>query len=265
MTSDPIPFPPDSPGIIEASGKDAARFLNGQVTQEVRFLGDRTLFSCITDAKGKLQHFVELTQGPEAGCIWVLCRSDEVDEVFARLDRYLIADEVELRVRTGEWHRHRQPSSEDTTGFSRVAAWPEGWVDHWDRGGVESRNIWPDELEERRISEELPRWGKEIVPGMLPPEAGLDRIAISYQKGCYIGQETLSRIKSAGKLNRKLVGLRIAGPVSEGDSLEIDGVACGEITSISPSGQKALGFVKKSGFGVSEFTIGPTGSHAELI
>ncbi len=62
-----------------------------------------------------------------------------------------------------------------------------------------------DLTEFERIGRGIPKWGAEITEGMLPPEAGLDATDISYSKGCYIGQEVISRIKSAGKVNRRLV------------------------------------------------------------
>ncbi|MDQ3623697.1 MAG: folate-binding protein YgfZ, partial [Verrucomicrobiota bacterium] len=61
-------------------------------------------------------------------------------------------------------------------------------------------------LEALRIEAGIPRWGRELDEGTLPPEAGLDRTHIDYQKGCYIGQEVISRLKSIGRVNRRLCG-----------------------------------------------------------
>ena len=66
----------------------------------------------------------------------------------------------------------------------------------------------PQDLENQRITQGIPQWHHELTPGLLPPEARLEPRAIDYQKGCYIGQEIISRIKSAGKVNRRLVLLR---------------------------------------------------------
>jgi folate-binding protein YgfZ len=61
-------------------------------------------------------------------------------------------------------------------------------------------------LELIRIEHGVPRWGRELDEGTLPPEAGLDRTHIDFHKGCYIGQEVISRLKSVGHVNRELRG-----------------------------------------------------------
>jgi len=61
-------------------------------------------------------------------------------------------------------------------------------------------------LELIRIEHGVPRWGCELDENTLPPEAGLDRTHIDFHKGCYIGQEVISRLKSIGRVNRELRG-----------------------------------------------------------
>jgi len=89
------------------------------------------------------------------------------------------------------------------------------------------------------------------VEGMLPPEALLEATDVSYNKGCYIGQEVISRIKSAGKVNKQLtLFLFDAGiPVAPGPLENAAGTAAGELTSVSPLAtdgvRHALGYVKR--------------------
>jgi len=117
---------------------------------------------------------------------------------------------------------------------------------------------WPeDEAETQRIVAGLPAWGAELTEGMLPPEASLDRTDISYAKGCYIGQEVISRIKSAGKVNRRLVRLIVGAEavLKPGDVLlDANGHEAGEVTSIAPllvdSGKLVLGYLKRRAEGV---------------
>ena len=116
------------------------------------------------------------------------------------------------------------------------------------------------EAETRRIQARLPKWGAELTPGMLPPEAGLDKTSICYHKGCYIGQEVLSRLKTAGKVNRRLAALLVEPDTEPGSTLESDGKAAGKLTSIAPwpneSGlHAALGYIEKSAFEAGELTI----------
>ncbi|HEX7260475.1 MAG TPA: tRNA-modifying protein YgfZ, partial [Luteolibacter sp.] len=104
-----------------------------------------------------------------------------------------------------------------------------------------------DALEALRIANGIPAWGRELLGGMLPPEARLEETDISYHKGCYIGQEVISRIKSAGKVNRLLTRFVFdtAIPVTPGP-LEN---SAGEVTSVSPVAadgiRYALGYVKR--------------------
>jgi folate-binding protein YgfZ len=75
----------------------------------------------------------------------------------------------------------------------------------------------PALLEVVRIEHGIPRWGRELGEETLPPEAGLDATHIDYHKGCYIGQEVISRLKSVGHVNRRLVGFTHA-ETTPGDS-----------------------------------------------
>jgi folate-binding protein YgfZ len=108
-----------------------------------------------------------------------------------------------------------------------------------------------DEVEDLRISNGVPAWGRELTEGMLPPEAGLEGTDIAYDKGCYIGQEVISRIKSAGKVNRSLVRLMIPEGVSleVGEVIDAEGKVLGEITSVGPIAvggvRPVLGYVKR--------------------
>ena len=72
----------------------------------------------------------------------------------------------------------------------------------------------PDRLDALRIAAGIPRWGFELTEAVLPDEAGLrERGFISENKGCYIGQETVARIKTYGHVNRLLVRLSVSGGV----------------------------------------------------
>ena len=76
-------------------------------------------------------------------------------------------------------------------------------------------------LENLRIELGIARWGSELSENVIPNEAMLDKRAISYTKGCYLGQEVISRIKSLGHVNRHLRGLLPAGDIvlKAGDKL----------------------------------------------
>src|SRR5207247_6177652 len=109
--------------------------------------------------------------------------------------------------------------------------------------------------EKRRVELGIPRYGADMNENTLAPEAGIEPRAISYTKGCYIGQEVISRIKSVGHVNRHLVGLKFigtAGPVTPGARLSHNSAEIGWVTScveIPQKGWIGLGYVKR-GIGV---------------
>lgn len=213
-------------GVLEFSGPDAVRFLNGQVTQDVRkaIASAEVLPSCVTDAKGKLQFRIWIGKGRTDGSVRVYCPKEMLEDLETRLTRYLIADDVEVENLT-------------------------------DQVSITGEIIPNSGLSEGdRIARGIPKWGAEITVGMLPPEAGLDLTDISYNKGCYIGQEVISRIKSAGKVNRRLVKIEFDGAGELGEFSNAEGKVCGEVTSVD--GKMGLGFLKRSAEGQTEFWSG---------
>lgn len=251
------------PAVLEFRGPDAVRFLNGQLTQDVSLVTvESALPSCVTDAKGKLQARVYLTKMKD-GVIWVTGLAGSAEELEARLTKYLIADDVEVTDVSGEYQLFHLIGS-------KIPVSPHALARKVNRYGVEGTDLWVpvdypvdfpvgleeipvDELETFRIQHGVPAWGHELEPGMLPPEAGLEMTDISYHKGCYIGQEVISRIKSAGKVNRYLVKLRIQDdvPLQGQESLVSSegGSEVGVVTSVAPLAKngkrEVLGYVKR--------------------
>jgi tRNA-modifying protein YgfZ len=250
----------DAPALLEFRGPDAVRFLNGQLTQDVRRVagGKISLPSCVTDAKGRLQFRVWITESPD-GNLWVEGPTGSAEALEARLTRYLIADDVEVHDLTGKFRLIHL--------LGEAPAPPEGVIARASRRfNVEGADWWfaeefemplqthhlrGDELEALRIANGVPQWSRELKEGILPPEAGLDATDISYQKGCYIGQEVISRIKSAGKVNKRLVCVDLIADDATDDLrlLDENGAVVGEITSVSPIAtdgtRAALAYLKR--------------------
>lgn len=255
------------PALLMMHGPDAERFLNGQITQDVRQLAGKfiTLPSCVTDAKGRLQFRVWITR-MEDGALWVEGPTGTGDLLEERLTRYLIADDVEVENLSGKWgltHFIGDCECPPPAGvIVRTCA----------RFGVPGTDWWipaaqtvdfpqappllqDDALEAFRIEQGVPAWGRELRVGLLVPETGLEATDVSYQKGCYIGQEVISRIKYVGKVNQHLARMRIAvetpafdpadPPVLEDEN----GKPAGFLTSVSPlagrDGWNALGYIKR--------------------
>jgi folate-binding protein YgfZ len=249
--------------LLEIHGPDAVRYLNGQVTQDVRSLAQdptSALPACVTDAKGRLQGYVTLYQIKDSPLtLWVEAPLELRDLLLARLSRYLIADDAEIEDRTDDYRLlHCIGDTAEPGDFSHERYGVPG-SDRWMKAGVAiepTEFLSQERVEAIRVKNGVPLWGRELVEGMLPPEARLDRMAISYQKGCYIGQEVISRIKSAGKLNRMLMSflLETSASVPSGTTLLDDaGVDVGELTSVAYP--HALGYLHKKGFGKTTFSL----------
>lgn len=235
------------PALLEFRGPDAVRFLNGQVTQDVRRLDaeNAALPSCITDAKGRLQFRVWLMKSAD-DALWVSAPDVDSEALEARITRYLIADDVEVADLSGKWsliHFTADPGVAPAGVIARESArFGVAGTDWWIPAGLavdfpETFSLLEgDALEAFRIAHGVPVWDRELYDGLLPPEAGLDVSDISYHKGCYIGQEVISRIKHAGKLNKRLIHARVDASVSmESELLDAAGKPAGEITSVSPA------------------------------
>ena len=255
------------PACIDLRGPDAIRYLNGQVTQEVKrvTVSAESLPSCVTDAKGRFQFRVWITALPD-GSLRVDSPWADPDALEARLTRYLIADDAEAENISGTQrlaHFTSDPGSAPGGVIVRNSArFGVPGFDWWYPAGtsIPSPESFPlldgDALEDFRIRHGVPLPGRELTEGILPPEAGLDATDISYQKGCYIGQEVISRIKSAGKVNKKLTRFTAdaSWPVPSLALVDAEGKPAGEITSVSPlSGdgvRHLLAYVKRGAEGV---------------
>jgi len=99
-----------------------------------------------------------------------------------------------------------------------------------------------DELERLRIEAATPRFGHEIDDRVLPAEAGLDDRAISFDKGCYPGQEPVARQRYRGKVNRRLRVLEVEGAPAPETPVTHDGKDVGRVTSAVPG--LALAYVR---------------------
>jgi folate-binding protein YgfZ len=195
-------YPIDDVVRFGITGADRVRYLNGQVSNDVRKLISGTAMqACILSAKGKLDGVVWLWAEPEQ--IVIEADASLAETLAMRLERYIVADDVQCAL---------LPTPTASHVFGEAALKLDGL--HISRLGVPGVDIstpiedcleaWPEEIERLRIEQCVPKWGAELGLDTLPAEAGLDRTAVDFHKGCYIGQEVVSRIRSVGHANRSL-------------------------------------------------------------
>ena len=125
----------------------------------------------------------------------------------------------------------------------------------------------PEAFEYLRIESGLPRFGREITEDYIPLEAGL-WADVSFNKGCYTGQEVIARMESRGRLAKQLVRLQPQTPIAAGAEIEADGRASGTVTSAAtgPAGPVALGYVKTRALsGDAAFSTGGISLHPQPV
>jgi tRNA-modifying protein YgfZ len=205
---------------LRVTGTDRERFLNGQLSNDVRKATETcTIESCILNAKGKLNACVSVTVEGES---YFLDADPDLRETLPlRLDRYIIADDVQLTDESDSWGLFHvfggtltMPKEFKLRSAMRFA---EPGYDLWvDVSGRDEllRKLSPqstfydaDRAELLRIEMGIPRWGRELTDEIIPIEANLEKRTIDYEKGCYIGQEVISRMKMSGQVNKRLCGL----------------------------------------------------------
>lgn len=123
-----------------------------------------------------------------------------------------------------------------------------------------------------RIEGGVPLFGRDMDEDTIPLEAGIEGRAISFSKGCYVGQEVIIRVlhRGHGRVARRLVGLAFdAGVAASGTSLQIDGKEVGTVTSsaMSPALQRgiALGYVKRDFAAPGTRVASADGLQAEVV
>lgn len=250
---------------LRVAGADRTRFLNGQITNDIRKAREqRAIEACVLNAKGKIDAHLFVHTDNDT---FLIDTDPALAPVLqARLERYVIADDVQIEDVTAQFSIFHLIGVDDPklSVPSQVVA--------VDRFGVPGIDVWCDanqceqvagELkkefkfcdqdcaEQLRIEQGIPRWGRELTAKIIPVEANLEQRCIDYDKGCYIGQETISRMKMSGQRNKQLCGLvSLTGAEFVPDMRLIAGPEtkdAGWITSVTRSGERqiALGYVKR--------------------
>jgi folate-binding protein YgfZ len=284
-------------GKLLVRGSDAAEFLQGQLTNDVEALERGAgCYAALLDRKGHMRADMRVLH-LDAGDIWLDTEPETIEALRSHLDMYKIGREVELDDESEDWAIFSLigPAAYAVAGTGPLS--PEYAQRYYERDGVEvlaigtdlgvdmvARSGSADQLRDAllasgaaAVSEEAaeivrvesgrPRFGREMTNATIPAEAGIDERAVSFTKGCYIGQETVARLHYKGKPNRHLRGLRLSAAASSGEELTLDGKAVGEIGTfcISPAhGPIALAIVRREAEPGGTVEVGQNGVTATL-
>ena len=281
-------------GKLALTGSEAKAFLHGQVTNDIEGLEPgHGCYAAFLTHKGKMLGDMRvLDVGHE-----LLLDTERValQELFNMIRRYKLGRDVELRKRTLETallsligpdarriagaedlveeHRNRHA---EIAGVPVVLVATDVGIDVF--APAESKETVIAELGVPAVDEEAaevlrvergrPRYGVDLDESVIPQEGGLNERAVSFTKGCYVGQETVARLHYRGKPNRHLRGLRLSAPAMTGDVLRLGDKQVGRLGSVAVSrlyGAIALALVRREAAPGDTLAVGEGGVTAEVV
>lgn len=224
---------------LQITGPDRAKFLHNLCTNDIKALRPgQGLEAFITNLQGKTLGYVTVLAGADA--LFLRTEANGFEAVLPHFAKYGIFDDVawdDLSASTFEIHVAGEMIAEVATALDlelpgpRVLNHHEGGIrvirdrpfgidgvtivgDIAQRDRVLERlagivELTEDQSETLRIEAGTPAFGRDVLPENLPQEIGRDALAISFVKGCYLGQETVARLDALGHVNKILKGLRI--------------------------------------------------------
>lgn len=256
---------------IVVSGKDRIPWLNGLVTCDLAKLGPgEAAYGLLVEKKGRIQTDLFAVPATSTDALALAVPSDLRDALVDTFDHYLIMEDAELAKDDVVFFFAHGPRAKDLAGLAPFA----GTLDLFGRGGLvlgvpaaeaaalEERldaevaklgGAMGDEatLASLSIERGLPRFGAELDTTMYPQEAGIEKIAVSFSKGCYLGQEVVYMLENRGHVKKKLVPLDLEGDAApaKGDAVtNAAGENVGEVRAgvIGPATKKpvAIAMVK---------------------
>ena len=220
--------------VLKASGEDVRDYLQGQITQDIRRLTqDAAIHACLLTPQGKAVSELYLLQGRDNEIV-LLTPSAFAEAVVARLRRFALGyrlrigivdalklwsvqgaaagavlDKLEMPRPTANWLACSRHPAQDIAALTLPAALGGFWLISADAPATE--NAAPADIEARRIIGGFPRFGAEWNSGIHPLNANLMEFdGVSFDKGCYVGQEVTSRMHWRGGIKKKLC--RVALP-----------------------------------------------------
>ncbi|HTZ64342.1 MAG TPA: glycine cleavage T C-terminal barrel domain-containing protein [Solirubrobacteraceae bacterium] len=292
-------------GKLALTGAGALEFLGGQVTNELDGLrpGEGRYAAFLTH-KGKMLGDVRILAVGDDGAetlseLLLDTERATLQGLFDMIMRFKIGFDVELHKRTvqrgmlsligpqatavagaeqlGEAEHANMRTAVD--GIEAVAARTDVGIDLICDAAVTARlaqalcgrgatRVSEQAAECVRIEHGRPRYGVDLDDSVIPQEAGLNERAVSFTKGCYVGQETVARLYYKGKPNRHLRGLRLSEPARHGEELRLGERVVGQIGSatVSPAfGPLALALVRREAEPGSIVRVGEGAIEAEVI
>jgi tRNA-modifying protein YgfZ len=259
-------------------GGEAAEFLQGQVSNDVEALEPGTgCYAVILNHKGKLRTDLRVLRGEDL--FWLDTEAIGHAVLAHMLRTYAVGREVQwedvsatralvsvVGPAARELFEGSEHSFEERDGRMYVAT--ALGVDVIGEPGLELdfETVSEEAAECLRIESGRPRLGFDMDADTMPQEAGINQRAVSFSKGCYVGQETVARLHYRGKPNRHLRGLRLAEPAERGTDVLLGEKVVGRLGSVCVSprlGPIALALVRREAEPGATVTV--AGAEAKVV
>ena len=276
-------------GWLNVDGPDAAEYLQGQLTNDIEALEPgQGVYSALLDRKGRMQADMRVLCLTDAE-ILIETEPDALDACARHLTMYSVGRDVTVTPSAGTLALlsivgpasaalaglpplgvENDHACAEIDGLPARAVRTAGGLDliaspeHIEGLGraLEARGVAPvteDALEIIRVESGRPRFGREMTQETIPQEAGINERAVSFSKGCYIGQETVARLHYKGKPNRHLRGLRLSGAADAGSVVTLGERELGKVgtAALSPAhGPIALAVLRREAAPGDEVLVG---------
>jgi folate-binding protein YgfZ len=251
-----------SAAVIRVTGSDAASYLQGQCSADLTKTNN--VHALWLNRKGRvLAHTLIIKESDQS--FLILCPHLSAEDAIAVMSSNLIADDVTLTDETSQWKTAIIWGDSEPNFESSIRFWPSARTsfESWEVLFPKDMSIQANEsdmsfVEKNRIESGIPSVPEDCGASEFPQECGLDDW-VSYNKGCYLGQEVMARIQSMGSLRRSLRQIS-ATKVLRGD-IELKSSDTGKIVGTMKSfiGKKGLALVSiDCAEGVSlDSSIGP--------
>jgi folate-binding protein YgfZ len=287
-------------GKLLVTGPEAAEYLQGQLTNDVEAIepGDGA-YAALLDRKGRLQGDMRVLRPGEGPDLLLDTEQEALEAVRRHLGMYKIGREIDVVDVTAERALLSligpraveiagspalpEDACEEVTiaGTQVLAVGTAEGIDLIFEAEARDRvadallaagaaEVSPEAVEILRIEAGRPRFGAEMGTETMPAEAGIVEQAVSFTKGCYIGQETVARLHYKGKPNRHLRGLKLSGGqgARPGDAVLLGEKEVGKLGSagVSPAfGPIGLAILRREAEPGATVAVGEDGVTAEVV
>jgi folate-binding protein YgfZ len=251
--------------VVTVQGPDAVGFLQGQLSQDIAALAvGASTWTFVLQPTGKVASFARALRTAEAA-IELDVDAGHAGALVARLERFKLRVRVEITTVAAVPHvvllgAGAAEAAADASGVALVGWWADADAAAV-RGGADPLGPPLDDPARARIAAGWPALGAELDDDVIPAESGVVPVAVSFQKGCYTGQELTARIDSrGGNVPRHLRHVHLGGAAVAGDAVTFDGREVGRLTSVA--GDLALAYVARA---VEPPALATVGGHEARI